>query len=238
MKNIIIAAYFAIVLAIGLASGYFLGVNFSKGGSETVCAYGSGNLQQVRDRLLKANVITDYANALSGTVVSTSGNNISFEASLVNPLQDEKLKNRVATISENTKIYVYTNRSREEIDKDIEMNAANINELKTKLNTATESIKECMSNKDPKDCVKEQEEESSLREQINKLSDIYLPYSKREGSISDIKPGMLITVSAGREEKDGFPAQGINIAEKLEFEAVSIELRENLAKKDALTVKP
>jgi hypothetical protein len=232
MKNIIISACFIATLAVGVIAGYVFGGSFKKMPLPTSCPV-NASVQDVKNKLVTSGTISEYASSLSGVVSSVSGNKVSFSAPLVNLFQDEKLKNRVAIVSSKTKVYVYTLRSREDIDSGVKTAVEKNKELQTALNEKAGKLKECLSSKASEACSNELAEERSVREQISSLSEAYSVYSKREGSISDIKPGFLITVSSGKNEAaNGGLAEVINIANEQEFEASYIELRESIAKKE------
>ncbi|MDD4902583.1 MAG: hypothetical protein PHE24_05630 [Patescibacteria group bacterium] len=184
--------------------------------------------------MLQTGAIKDYANFLSGTVLSVAGNEVSFSAPLVNPLQDENLKTRVAVVTADTKIYVYKLRSQAERDQAAKDSAAEIKKLQDDLAAVDAAFKNCGVKANPAGCADEQKNRQDIQAQIFQLRSLSDQYAKAEGTLADIKSGWLITAVAGKaaNQTDNVSVEqrGVNIASAPKFEAASIEVREVMPK--------
>lgn len=228
MKKIIWPISLIVVLAVGLTVGYALGVK-GKISSVGICV--NQTTEKIKEKLIQAGSINEFTNSLSGPVLSVSGNEIKFEAQLVNPLQDEKLKNRTAVVTDKTKIYVYSFRSLSDRSKAAKDSADEVNQLQTQLATLDIDEKTCLNSEgvSSSSCQEKFKERQTIQQKLFQLQSLTEEYSMTEGTLSDIKSGWLITASVGRDEKlnsDGSLVQNLNIANELKFNAVIVEIRE------------
>lgn len=229
MKKALIPLSFVVILLAGLAIGYYLGTQVH-GISPLAKNCVDQTTQQVTDTLIKAGAIKDYTNSLSGTIQSVSGKEVLFTASLVNPLQDASLRNRTAVITDQTKIFVSTLRPQAEIDQAIKNNAEELKKLQSAFTVAETALKTCLPKSSPSGCINEQGAEQKVRQQISQLQSVSAQYSRVEGSLSDIKPNWMITVTAGKSANQTPDQQSTNIANTPKFEAATIEIRQIVQK--------
>lgn len=229
MKKIILPLLLILVagLAAGLAVGYAFGAKSKIPSSGKVCI--NETAAQIKDKLVKTGAIREYANSLSGKILSVQGNEVKFEAPLVNPLQDESLKSRIAVVTAATKIYVSTPRTQAEMDKAIEDSAGEISKLQAELSASEVDIKDCFAKSGgPTGCTDAQKRQQTIQVKLDQLRSLSAASVRTEGTMSDIKPGWLITVSAGKDEKAAAgnkPGEwGVNIANEPKFEVVAVEI--------------
>lgn len=224
-------------LLAGLAVGYALGFKNKSISVSGLCLVGVPG--ELKEKLVKAGAIKEYANSLSGKILSVQGNEVSFEAALVNPLQDESLKTRTAVIMDQTKIYTLSFQSPEVRQKAIEETAPQIKNLQGELITLEVDIKSCYGGQgsvSTLSCQDINKKKQTVLEELSRLQALSGEYLRSEGKFSDIRPGLLITALAGKAEKafiDGGQApDGINIANEQRFEVAAIEVKELPWKKE------
>lgn len=221
-------------LIAGLAVGYALGIK-----NKTVSVGGlclASTTQEIKEKLLQAGAIKEYANFLSGKILSVQSNEVSFETALVNPLQDEILKIRTAVITDQTKIYILSLRSMEERQRATKESAEQIKELQEELIRVEADIKACSSpeNISALSCQDKDKVRPAIIGELSRLRSLSGDQLRIEGKPADLKPGQLITVMAGKAQKaslgSGQMDAGVNIANEQKFEVTAIEAKGVLEK--------
>ena len=136
---------------------------------------------------------------LNGIIKSSNKQKVIFTTNLLNPLDDERLKERTAIINQETEIIIRKPRSEQEIKQEQEKNNIIIKDLQNQLNSTSDASKKM-----------------ELQMQIDVLIMPMADYFKEsKATFNDLKIDNTITVEA---EED--------IAQKQEFIAAKIIINE------------
>jgi hypothetical protein len=181
-----------------------------------------------KKKLADSGVITFKTSSLSGQITKINGQKISFSTALVNSLDDESLKNRIADVDNNTKIILYRLKSADKLAADKKEAQAEMKTLQEQRAVLHEKINQCgqTASQASKDCLDARVNYDNVTQQMvaaEKKMSIYEEIDN--ASIIDMKEGMSITVVAQKiKTGDNFKLE--DIAAKPEFIAGTIQVRE------------
>jgi hypothetical protein len=151
-----------------------------------------------KKKLADSGLITVRASLLSGQIAKISGQKIYFSTALINPLDDESLKNRIADINSNTKIILYRFKSADKQASDQKEAQVEMKTLQEQQTVLQGKINQCgLIIEVKKDCQTARESYNNLTRQIMAAQQKMELYEKIDNAaIADLKAGMDITAIA------------------------------------------
>jgi len=189
-------------LAVGCVAGYILSPLISgQPAANILCKSSFQDGWQAAKEKLKSSgfAAMGFGNNISGAIKELAGEKIIITAPLVNPLDDEALRQRVVIVSQDTQIIVRKMRSTEEIKQLQDVSEDKIKKLQAEIEDTDDAI-----------------QKTNLQTQLISLQMSTANIFKEERiELKDLKVGYAITVEA----KD-------SIGDKLEFEAVKVMVQE------------
>lgn len=116
----------AIFLCVGIGLGVIIGMNYVKNHSTLSDKYNAPNTfdagwEAAKKKIEETPYVpmgTSETKKIDGKITKTEQNKIEIEARLLNPLDDEKLKNRTIDVDDNTEIIINRQKDRETIRKE------------------------------------------------------------------------------------------------------------------------
>jgi hypothetical protein len=200
-----------------------------------------------KNKLDASGMIPSFPGILSGQITAINGKEISFSVSLRNPLDDESLKTRVAVIDDSTKITLYHYKDSEQsavdrgdAQKTLSDTQGKISSLQDKIDKCRSSAAEASSTNNSSNCDSlSQKYNDLLKKQTDAFKKMDMFDEVSNASLSDIKPGMQITVygtainTATTTENGSAPMPGgsdlTDISNQAKFNVSRIEVRETLS---------
>lgn len=248
VTSVIVLVAFAAGLLVGtLVVAKVYGVN--KGFSLVAPMTGSfaDGWNAAKDKLASVNPMMSEASYLSGQVAAVNGKEISFTTELINPLDDESLKTRIAVIDDKTEITVWKLKSEEQAAKDREEAQAKLSVLQKESEALRANENACnqermgtaagpaITGEESADCKIVRAKVMANMEAMSEAQQKMDMYQKIDNANSgDIKAGWNISVTAQAIEtgnEDNGPAmmrsQYENISSKQKFTVSSVDVRES-----------
>lgn len=164
-----------------------------------------GGWTAARQKLIESGfIMATEIFSLSGSIEKVADNQVVLATRLMNPLDDELLKTRIALITSDTKIIIRRQKNEAEQKAEEELRDSQTAALRKQLSEAGS-----------------EEEKMNLEMQITELemNMMAIPYKEVAGKPSDLKPGNQITVEAGEDiaQKQKFIATKIIFEEFMEM---------------------
>jgi hypothetical protein len=194
-----------------------------------------------KKKLAEFNPMMNNVSSLSGQVQSVNGKEVSFSTSLINPLDDESLKTRIAVINDDTKISVWKMKSAEQMAADQKDGQEEMAELQEESMELNKEMSSCMEKRMANPESGAGDACQAVNEKSNKMNQAMMAaqqkmdmYQKIENAgPGDIKAGWNISVTAAPAEKSadvespmGMFSQYENIASSNKFIVSAIDVRE------------
>jgi hypothetical protein len=233
----IIASIIVLVAFIaGLMIGSLVAVKAYSGSAPVSISGGSfaQGYAAAKKKLADSGAITYKTSSLSGQITKINGQKISFSTALVNSLDDESLKNRIADVDDNTEIILYRLKSADTLAADQKEAQTEMKTLQEQREVLHEKINQCgqAASQASKDCLETGVSYDYVTQQIVAAEKKMGIYEEIDNAlITDLKEGMNITVIAQKVKAsvDSKPLLTVsfeNIAENPEFIAGTIQARE------------
>jgi hypothetical protein len=173
---------------------------------------------------------------LSGQITGVSGNEITFSAPLLNPLDDESLKTRVATVSGDTVVNLYRQKTADQAAADLNAGQKTMEDLQLKINSLQNKVDKCLVNPAGKGCDTAAQEYSDALQKQKQASEQMDAFEKISNPpLTDLKVGMQITVYGEKVRQPenqtvGSPVTEAfsDISQAVKFTASLIEVRQFL----------
>ncbi len=206
-----------------------------------------------KKKIAEINPMMNNVSSLSGQIKEINGKEISFTAALINPLDDESLKTRIAVVNNDTKITVWKLKSADQAAKDRTEGQAQVAKAQKDIADLNAQIMVCeqkrtSSSTGPAVVIEESANCKAARAQsielMKTMSDASLKmemYQKIDNaSLSDIKAGWNITAVALVTNKatSTMMAQYENIVSSQKFTASAIDVREVQALASSIPTAP
>lgn len=245
----------SVIVLVAFAAGMLVGTlmivkvygvnNFSKIVAPMTGSYADG-WNAAKAKLAAVNPMMNNTSSLSGQITAVNGKEISFTSSLLNPLDDESLKSRIAVVDDKTKVTVWKLKTSEQIAKDSESARASLNSLQKESVSLRSVISDCdqkrfsatavstSASEESSDC---KDARAKLEVNMKSMSEAQQKmdmYQKVENAtLNDVKVGwsvsaMSLVVKDGSDDKGSALATSKyeNISAKQKFVASSIDVRE------------
>lgn len=231
MKYSHVIAMAVVVFFLGSMFGLYYGAVTIMGQNGCGGSFAKG-WEAARDRLYTLGQYREEVSSLSGVIKEIKDNKITFETSLVNPLDDESLKIRTVVIDNDTQMIFKKLKTEEEYQKDKNDNEEAIVSLKSKIKNLYQSQREC-SNNEGSECTVLMDEITKYEEELGALNDaIDFYYLISDFNLSEVKLGSRIRAVSLKTEKENdkdilAETYRENIAFKKEFTASKIEITES-----------
>jgi hypothetical protein len=227
----------SIVVLIAFITGLMVGSLVAVKAYGSGVSKGGGSFSQgyavAKKRLADSGLLTNQAvSFLSGQVNKIVGEEITFSTKLLNPLDNDSLKTRIAVIGADTDITLVSLKSPRLSAADQEAIQKEITDLQTKQSVLQSEVIKCYKAMNSAQCQKVSKKNDDLAEKITEAFQKMNPYEKaRAASLNEIKPGMQITVFS-KEIKSADSNSSVtsqeDISSKIKFDAKRVEFMEVL----------
>ena len=203
-----------------------------------------------KKKLAEFNPQMGNVSSLSGQITAVKGKEISFKTALINPLDDESLKTRIAVIDNNTKITVWKLKTSEQAAKDQKESQATTASLQKESEALRATINDCNQKmmktaaptaaptaaitEESADCkTARAKSDANMKAMVDAQQKMDVYQKVDNASLSDVKVGwnisvMSLALKTGDATKAPTPmmSQYENIASSQKFTASSIDVRE------------
>jgi len=206
-QTVVISAVAAACLIVGFGIGYGSGsknngnplaINTSQRGNQADTFDAGWNA--AKQKLKESGILPMVSQALSlnGELKEVKGEKLILSVSLLNPLDDESLKERTVTLADGAKIILREFKTQDELKSDEAIRNKKVTELQAKMNSE-----------------KDQEKKGALQMEIMQAQMPADMMKETEIKLADIKPGYQISVEA----KEDISGKKEFIAEKISVQA-------------------
>lgn len=176
--------------------------------------------------------------SLSGQITKVSGNEVTFTAPLVNPLDDESLKTRTAVADDKTTITLYRQKTADQITADQKAGQTETADAQSQIASFQKQLNKCGpggTSSNTADCQKIYDDYNAAMQKLNDARALMDNFAKVDNAkLSDLQAGMQITVygaeikQAANQPAAPMPPAGnfTDISEQAKFTASQIIARE------------
>lgn len=225
----------AVFVVAAIAFGFILGLLYKSflGGAGAFCLNDDSYKRGVEDsrvKLEKSGLLKKVdAKRLSGEVVSIKESEITFTATLPNPLLSDNLKTKTAVVTDKTVVVLRKEKGLEEREKDNQAGSALLAPLKKQVEDLKKAASSCgLDDSGKGKCLEIEAQLVELKAQIIKINnEMMAPTVAYIGQMADLKGSISVVVEADED-----------IAEKQKFEVVKVELTQMAEKTLATPALP
>jgi len=209
---------------------------FSSSGVVMTGGYADG-WNAAKKKVADSGMFPHQNGVLSGKIKQVNGDEVSFTAPLINPLDDQSLTNRTAVITKDTVINLYRQKTSDQIAADQKTAQSNMADARSQLSSLQSQESKCMmmaptasTSTDKSDCQTVNKKYNAAQQEMNaamQLSDMFTKVDN--ATASDLKADMQVTVYGAATAQTGnqvMPGNYADISGQVKFNVSQIVARE------------